>query len=82
MGMGHGKSRRVFAYLDFVDADTPLAPNGQPQGLRLPQMTYGVNWYLSDRVRLMFNYQYDMPNDINSGTSTANTFATRLGLFW
>ncbi len=81
-GYGAWEVTARLAYLDFVDGDTPLGPIGQPQGLRLPQMTYGVNWYLSDRVRLMFNYQYDMPDEINSGSSTASTFATRLGIFW
>jgi len=81
-GYGAWEVAARFAYLDFVDADTPLTANGQPQGVRLPQMTYGVNWYLSDRVRLMFNYQYDMPDEINTGTSTANTFSTRLAVFW
>ncbi len=39
-GYGAWEVAARFAYLDFVDADTPLGPNGQPQGLRLPQMTY------------------------------------------
>jgi hypothetical protein len=31
---------------------------------------------------LMFNYQYDMPDEITAGSSTASTFATRLAVFW
>ena len=37
-----------FAYLDFFDPDTPVGPNGQLVGIRLPEATFGVNWYLSD----------------------------------
>lgn len=81
-GWGAWELAARFAYLDFMDADTPPSSNGQPQGLRLPQATYGVNWYLSDRVRLMLNYTYAWPDDINTGESTSSTIATRFAVFW
>ena len=71
-----------FAYLDFFDRNTPLGPNGQLVGIQLPAATFGVNWYLADRVRLMFNYSYEVPNEPNTGSSVANIYATRLGVFW
>jgi phosphate-selective porin OprO/OprP len=71
-----------FAYLDFVDPDTPLGPMGQSLGIRLPQSTFGVNWYVSDRVRMMFNYSYAVPDEINTGDSAASIFSTRLAVFW
>jgi phosphate-selective porin OprO/OprP len=81
-GWGAWELAARFSYLDFVDADTPLNAQGMPQGLRLPQATFGVNWYLSDRVRLMLNYNYDMPDEIITGNSTASMIATRLAVFW
>jgi len=48
----------------------------------LPESTFGVNWYLADHLRPMFNYSYALPDDPNTGTSAANIFATRLAMFW
>lgn len=81
-GWGAWELTARFAYLDFIDADTPPGPGGEQLGIRLPQSTFGVNWYLSDRVRLMFNYSYAVPDEANTGTSTANIFASRLGIYW
>jgi len=81
-GWGAWELTARFAYLDFFDPDTPPGTNGQRIGTHLPQVTLGLNWYMSDRVRLMFNYSYAVPDEINAGTSTANTFATRLAAFW
>ena len=55
-GWGAWELTARFTYLDFFDPDTPPGPSGQLIGIRLPQPTFGVNWYMSDRVRLMFNY--------------------------
>jgi len=41
-----------------------------------------VNWYLSDRVRLIFNYSYATPDEAATGTSSANIFGSRLAVFW
>lgn len=71
-----------FTFLDFVDADTPLGPDGQKLGIQQPQSTFGVNWYLADRMRLMINYSYVMPNEQDSGTSAASIYGTRLAVYW
>ncbi|WP_175517130.1 OprO/OprP family phosphate-selective porin [Planctomicrobium piriforme] len=81
-GWGAWELTARFTYLDFVDADTPAGPGGQPLGIQLPLSTFGANWYLSDRVRVMFNYSYAVSDDAGAGSSTANIFATRLGVFW
>ena len=81
-GWGGWELTARFAYLDFFDPDTPSGPSGQLIGIKLPQWTFGVNWYLSDRTRLMFNYSYDLPNELNSGVSAASIYATRLAIFW
>lgn len=81
-GWGAWELAARFTYLDFVDSDTPTGPNGQLVGILLPQPTIGVNWYLTDRMRLMFNYTYAFPDEQNTGTSSSSIYATRLGVFW
>ena len=54
----------------------------RPRFIRLAQSTFGVNWYLADQLRVMFNYSYAMPEEPNTGMSAANLFAMRVGLFW
>jgi len=71
-----------FAYLDFVDRDVPPGPGRELVGIRLAQSTFGVNWYLSDHVRIMFNYSYAIPDEPNTGTSAASVFGTRLAVHW
>ena len=51
-------------------------------GITLAQPTFGLNWYLADHVRLMFNYTLAVPDEPNTGSSTASIFAMRLGVFW
>jgi phosphate-selective porin len=60
----------------------PRGPSGQLVGIELPAATFGLNWYLSDRVRVLFNYTYNVPNEPNTGTSVANIFGTRLNVYW
>ena len=64
------------------DSDTPPSPAGQLVGIRLAESTFGMNWYLADHVRLMFNYSYAIPDEPNTGTSVANIFGDRLAVFW
>jgi hypothetical protein len=42
----------------------------------------GVNWYLNDFTRLMFNYVFSVPVDPNAGPSTAQAFFLRAAIFW
>ena len=81
-GRGAWELTARFSYLDFLDANTPTGPQVQLVGTAMPQATFGVNWYLADRLRIMFNYYYVMPNESNTGTSSASVFATRLAMFW
>lgn len=81
-GWGAWELTARFAYLDFFDLDTPRGPSGQLVGIRLPCATFGVSWYLADHMRIMFNYNYEVPNEPNTGSSVANVFAMRLAVFW
>ncbi|MEX0675666.1 MAG: porin [Pirellulales bacterium] len=81
-GWGAWELTARFSYLDYFDADLSPGPAGQNIGIRLPQATFGVNWYWADRMRLMFNYSYEAPDESNLGTTDASVFGTRLNVFW
>lgn len=81
-GSGAWEVAARMSYLDFQDSDTPADAAGQRVGIRQMQSTLGMNWYLADQLRVMFNYSYAVPDEPNSGLSAANVFAARLALFW
>jgi phosphate-selective porin OprO/OprP len=81
-GWGAWELTARFSYLNYFDSDMPPGPVGQNIGIRLPQATFGVNWYLADRMRLMFNYSYEAPDEANVGTTEASLFAARLNVFF
>jgi phosphate-selective porin OprO/OprP len=81
-GLGAWELTARFGYLDFLDLDIPRGSQGQLVGVRLPEATFGVNWYLADRLRVLLNYTLAVPDEPNSGSSTAHLFAMRVGLFW
>ncbi len=60
----------------------PPGPAGQNVGIVFPQATFGVNWYLAERIRIMFNYIYEAPDEANVGVTEASLFATRLNVFF
>lgn len=81
-GLGAWELTGRFAYLDFFDSDNPTGPQGQREGVEMPQGALGLNWYLADRFRLMFNYTYSAPKEPNTGVSSASIYSMRLGVFW
>ncbi len=81
-GWGAWELTSRFAYLDTIDAETPTSPTGMAVGIHLPQSTVGINWYLSDNVRVMLNYSYAVPDEIDAGSSSASILGTRLAVFW
>ena len=50
--------------------------------IRLSQATFGPNWYLADRLRILFNYNYAVPDEPTAGASEASVFGTRLNVHW
>lgn len=82
LGFGAWELTARFSYLDFIDLDAPPNDQGQPTGIQLPQTTLGLNWYLADRMRLMFNYTSAVPDEVNTGASAASVFGMRLGVYW
>ena len=81
---GHGAWEATIrmAYLDFVDSNAPAGPAGQPTGTKVPQLTVGLNWYLADRLRIMTEYVYATPQEVNTGTSSGSLLGMRLAMFW
>ena len=58
--------------------DTLVGPNGQLVGIRLPEATFGVNWYLSDCVRLMFNDSFRSANQMIHPGITQRAFTSHV----
>jgi phosphate-selective porin OprO/OprP len=81
-GWGAWELTARFSYLDYFDSDLLPGPDGQNIGTRLPQATFGVNWYWADRMRLMFNYSYEAPDESNVGTTEAGVYGLRLNVFF
>lgn len=82
LGYGALEATLRFSYLDFIDRDTPGGVPGQTVGVRMPMATVGVNWYLADRLRVMFNYSYAVPQEATAGASCVSIFSMRLATFW
>lgn len=82
LGYGAWEATARMTYLDFVDSNAPLGPQGQLTGVTLPQFTAGLNWYLADRMRIMLNYTYAFVDEANTGTTTASVLGMRLAMFW
>jgi phosphate-selective porin OprO/OprP len=80
-GPGAWELMARFAYADFVSPNLPLS-KGLKQGAQEPELTLGVNWYLNDYTRVMFNYVYTVPVDPNVGPSAAQAFFLRMAIFW
>ena len=81
-GPGAWELTARFAYLNFSDPNIPLTAAGLRQGNRLAETTLGVNWYLNDNARIMFNYIHAIPVDPNFGPSYADAFFIRSAVFW
>lgn len=71
-----------FAFADFNSPNLPPTMNGSPSGSLLYQLTTGVNWYLNDYTRLMFNYTAGFPDADDSSPTVAHLFSFRLAIHW
>lgn len=82
LGWGAWEGTLRMAYLDFIDNGAPTGPQGQTTGVMLPQFTAGMNWYLADRMRVMFNFSYGYTSEANTGTSSVSVIGMRFATFW
>lgn len=80
-GPGAWEVTARLAYVDFADANIPPS-NGLKVGDRDVEFTIGLNWYLNDYMRIMFNYVHAVPVDPNFGPSVAEAFIIRAAIFW
>jgi phosphate-selective porin OprO/OprP len=81
-GWGSWEVTARFSWLNYMDPSLPPPSSGDNVGIVLPQATFGVNWHLAERVRIMFNYSYEAPNEVNLGVTEASVFGMRLNAFF
>ncbi len=80
-GPGAWELTARLSYANFSDPNIPPV-NGFKVGDREWELTLGVNWYLNDHARVLFNYVYAEPIDPNFGASAAHAFFIRTAVFW
>jgi len=68
--------------MNYSSANLPLTSGGLRQGDRVADATFGVNWYLNDNTRFLFNYVHAVPVDPNFGPSFADAFFISCQIFW
>ncbi len=73
-----------FAVADFSSPNLPVSPTpvGAPSGTILYQSTFGVNWYLNDYTRLMFNYILSVPAARGFPALPVHGFGIRTAIYW
>jgi phosphate-selective porin OprO and OprP len=81
-GIGAWEIAARFSYMSYRDSNLPLTSTGLMQGDREADTTLGINWYLNDNTRLMFNYIHVVPVDPNAGPSYADTFFVSCQIYW
>jgi phosphate-selective porin OprO/OprP len=80
-GPGAWEAAARFAYTNFVNGNLPL-DKGQEMGSRIAESTLGVNWYLNDNTRFMFNWVHAVPVVPGHGPSFADAFFISSQIFW
>jgi phosphate-selective porin OprO/OprP len=81
-GPGAWELTARFDYADFASPNIPLNAQGLRVGDTETVLSLGLNWYLNDYARLMFNYIHAIPVDPNFGPSYADAFFLRTAIFW
>lgn len=81
-GPGAWELTARFSYIDYTDSSVAANAQGLRFGVRMPRITAGVNWYLTDNLRTMINYTYAVPDEPYTSVSSASVIGIRLGLFW
>jgi phosphate-selective porin OprO/OprP len=80
-GPGAWEVTARFAYVNFTSPNLPPT-NGLPSGSRDAEVTAGINWYLNDNTRFMFNWVHAVPVVPALGPSFANAFFISSQIFW
>jgi phosphate-selective porin OprO/OprP len=80
-GAGAWEVAARFSYVNFSSPNLPLT-NGLPTGSRDTEFTLGINWYLNDYTRFMFNWVHAVPVVVGAGPSFADAFFISSQIFW
>ncbi len=80
-GPGAWEVAARFAYTNFVSPNLPLS-NGQQMGSRDAESTLGINWYLNDTTRFMFNWVHAVPVVPGAGPSFGDAFFISSQIYW
>jgi phosphate-selective porin OprO/OprP len=70
------------AYLNFDSSNLPKLSTGLPSGTRQTTVTVGLNWYLNDNARIMFDWTHALVDYPPFGDSTADSINVRTAVFW
>jgi phosphate-selective porin OprO/OprP len=81
-GPGAWELTARFSYVNLSSANLPLAANGLQMGSRDTEFTLGINWYLNDNTRLMFNWVHAVPVVPSLGPSFGDAFFISSQIYW
>jgi phosphate-selective porin OprO and OprP len=85
-GFGAFEVAARFAVADFGSPNLPPTTNGAsgftPTATVLYQATFGLNWYLNDYTRVMFNYTMAVPDAPGAPALPVHLFGLRTAIFW
>jgi phosphate-selective porin OprO/OprP len=85
-GCGAFELTARFSVADFRSNNLPPPSSGPfalaPQGAILLQTTFGMNWYLNDYTRVMFNYLIETPEARGLPALPVHVFGIRTAIFW
>ncbi len=71
-----------YTFYNFSSPNLPPGIDGTSSRSYLHQMELGVNWYLNDYTRLMFNYTVPFVDKIGLDPTTLNAFGARAAIYW
>ncbi len=81
-GWGAWEIAARYSYANFDSPNIPLNSSGQVQASRETLLTFGLNWYLNEYFRFMFNYDHAIVVIPTFGSSDADGFNFRTAIFW
>jgi phosphate-selective porin OprO/OprP len=81
-GWGAWEIAARYSYANYDSPNIPLNSAGQVQASRETLLTFGLNWYLNEYFRFMFNYDHAIVIIPTFGSSDADSFNFRTAVFW
>jgi phosphate-selective porin OprO/OprP len=81
-GWGAFELAARYTYYDAASPNLPPSMDGTTSRAVLQQMELGLNWYLNDNTRLMFNYTLPIVNKVGFEQASSNVFSARAAIYW